>query len=176
MSINKHTGRSIRDSKAWDIIDSKYRKSGKVATVARRERNTGEPVKTIIKLLREEFEERFIIQTVSKEDDYEEVVRVTDKKSGFRFEFSRRMPNYDGGSRTLFGSNGRVSIYPQEGYFLAGRGAEWMNYHEITAVCIEIANQKNKIYQRNAKRKIDAAKMSEAMGRKKVAEIYGVTL
>ena len=172
MSINKYTGRSIRDSKAWDIIDSKYRNADKVATIARRERNTGEPVNTLIKLIREEFEGRFIIQTISKEGDYEEVVRVTDKKSGFRFEFSRRTSSCDGG----FGSNGIVVIYPHEGYFEAGRGVEWMNCHEITALCIEIANQKNKIYQRNVKSKIAAAKMSEAIGRKKVAEIYGVTL
>lgn len=51
-----------------------------------------------------------------------------------------------------------------------------MNCYEITALCIEIANQKNKIYQRNVKSKLAAAKMSEIMGRKKVAEIYGVTL
>lgn len=173
MSINKYTGRSIRDSKAWGIIDSKYRNADKVATIARRERNTGEPVKTLIRLIREEFEERFIIQTISKEGDYEEVVRVTDKKSGFRFEFSRRTSSCDYG----FGSKGnKVSIYPQEGYFEAGRGIEWMNCYEITALCIEIANQKNKIYQRNVKSKLDAAKMSEIMGRKKVAEIYGVTL
>jgi len=57
MSINKYTGRSIRDSKAWGIIDSKYRNADKVATIARRERNTGEPVKTLIRLIREEFEE-----------------------------------------------------------------------------------------------------------------------